>query len=49
MFKHKTRVIKVGAFWRVQLWHCGVAWITLRDLHLTRSAARSAAYIEAIN
>lgn len=49
MHKKKSRVIKVGAFWKVQLFMFNVAWITLRDLHCTRQAARDAARIEAVN
>lgn len=48
MVKRKTQVVKIGAFWKVRLLWCGT-WVTLRDLHCTRAAARKAAAIEAIN
>lgn len=41
--KCKTRVIKVGAFWRVQVFRCGV-WQTMRDLYNTQAKARAGKY-----
>lgn len=40
---HRTRVIKEGAFWKVQVFRCGV-WQTMRDLYPTRQAARNGQY-----
>ena len=37
--QYKTRVIKYGAFWKVQVFRCG-AWQTMRDNYLTRKDAR---------
>lgn len=48
MHKKQTRVVKIGAFWKVCLLHCGTC-ITLRDLHCTRAEAREAAKLAAIN
>ena len=38
--KNKTRVIKYGAFWKVQVCQSG-NWFNTRDLYLTRQDARN--------
>ena len=48
MHTFKTRVIKTGAFWQVELYHY-CKWIRHRDLHSTRAKARIAAKLLSIN
>lgn len=38
---YKTRVLRYGAFWKVQRWYCG-EWVNMRDLYSTRQQARNA-------
>lgn len=46
--KYRTRVEKIGAFWKVQVFYNG-AWYWHRYLHLTRAQARTAAKRLALN
>jgi len=40
---YKTRVIRIGAFWKIQRYNCG-EWQTMRDLFSTRAQARNAQF-----
>jgi UDP-2,3-diacylglucosamine pyrophosphatase LpxH len=40
---HKTRVVRIGAFWKVERYNCG-KWQTMRDLFSTRADARKAQF-----
>jgi hypothetical protein len=40
---YKTRVVRIGAFWKIQRYNCG-EWQTMRDLFGTRAQARNAQF-----
>ena len=40
---YKTRVVRLGAFWKIQRYNCG-EWQTMRDLFGTRAQARNAQF-----
>lgn len=48
MIRRKTKVVKIGAFWKIQVYFLD-QWITLRDLYSTREKARQGAMLTAIN
>jgi hypothetical protein len=40
---YKTKVVRLGAFWKVQYCVCG-KWLTFKDCFCTRAEARNAQF-----